>query len=482
MIWPFKKKISNSCPPEKSEEWPKFDSGMQPIACWTNPDQTQRVFLIVRQDGLFSRWEEGFSDDEFIFGWNRSGIGTSFYDSEETAIREIRISCPWSRDIEPERRTADFTVVDIEKDEETFPTYDQSLYSHDLLHHIELGPTRVKYDGQRQNLTPRPAEGYNCEFSVNEGTDVKYVATYMHDGPKSIKRNGRVIYEENGTIRLYMNGHLLNVHWGEPPTVTCDGETKTIITPPPPDERRTYKFIVVEGDEDVIYKMVTDWSDVGGSYYILRNNQYIYEWSKDESIFSILNRNNPSTEIWVGTPTLEILGEPEQVSAPATAYMNTELPAVYDPSELFDSGTTSTDFRLIDRYKHARRVGILLAELVLLAVLAAAAAVALVPAIWVILMAILVPIGFIGFGDSIFTLRRGLEAIPGKVDRKSPVTSPERFIFVGGVPFELTSDVYEWLNPGDEVVVTRWKRTGEVARIDKVRRASEVHSQDGVEP
>ena len=104
-MWPFKNKISISRQPsDRSDDWPALDRGMQPIACWTNPDRTQRVFLVDRRDGMFSMLQEYYSVEEDMFGWHQTGSGASFYDSAETAIREINISFHWSRDVEPESR------------------------------------------------------------------------------------------------------------------------------------------------------------------------------------------------------------------------------------------------------------------------------------------------------------------------------------------------------------------------------------------
>jgi hypothetical protein len=65
------------------------------------------VFLLARRDGCFSKHAEYFSDDEFEMCWCQQDSGGSFFDSEETAIHEIHGQFPWTKGLEPERRTAE---------------------------------------------------------------------------------------------------------------------------------------------------------------------------------------------------------------------------------------------------------------------------------------------------------------------------------------------------------------------------------------
>ena len=48
-----------------------------------------------------------------------------------------------------------------------------------LSHYVELDRSGVKYDGKTKKLTPLPASGYSCEFSVNEGNP-----------PSRLRKNG----------------------------------------------------------------------------------------------------------------------------------------------------------------------------------------------------------------------------------------------------------------------------------------------------
>jgi hypothetical protein len=77
---------------------------MVAVCRWTHPDGKHRVYLIARRDGLFGRWGEHFSDEEFEMCWIQDDTGGSFYDSEETAVTEIHVAYPWSRDVAREER------------------------------------------------------------------------------------------------------------------------------------------------------------------------------------------------------------------------------------------------------------------------------------------------------------------------------------------------------------------------------------------
>ena len=45
--------------------------------------------------------EEFFSDDEYERCWLDDDRGSSFYDSEETAVHDIHGAFPWTRDVQP---------------------------------------------------------------------------------------------------------------------------------------------------------------------------------------------------------------------------------------------------------------------------------------------------------------------------------------------------------------------------------------------
>jgi hypothetical protein len=82
-----------------SDTWPIFIHGNVAVSRWTHPDGKRRVYLIARGDGLFSRCSEHFSNDEFEMCWISDDVGASVYDSEETAVREIHSTYPWSREV-----------------------------------------------------------------------------------------------------------------------------------------------------------------------------------------------------------------------------------------------------------------------------------------------------------------------------------------------------------------------------------------------
>ena len=75
--------------------------------CWTHPDKKRRVFLLQRSDGGCNRLVEEFSDDEFEMCWIQVDRGGSFYDSEETAVREIHGDFPWTTEVSAERQSAE---------------------------------------------------------------------------------------------------------------------------------------------------------------------------------------------------------------------------------------------------------------------------------------------------------------------------------------------------------------------------------------
>jgi hypothetical protein len=51
---------------------------------------------------MFGRWSEYFSEDEFEMCWVADDMGGSFYDSQDTAVREIHSAYPWAASIRPE--------------------------------------------------------------------------------------------------------------------------------------------------------------------------------------------------------------------------------------------------------------------------------------------------------------------------------------------------------------------------------------------
>ncbi len=85
------------------DTWPRYAMG-RAICRWTHPGGKQRVYLIARQDGMFCFGSTFFSDAEFENCWIPEGTGGSFFDSRETAIREIHSGWAWSRTAPPEER------------------------------------------------------------------------------------------------------------------------------------------------------------------------------------------------------------------------------------------------------------------------------------------------------------------------------------------------------------------------------------------
>jgi hypothetical protein len=98
MSW-FTKKHT---PPKIPSIWPSFVDGKEPIRRWTHPDGKRRVFLIARRDGMFGRWSEYFSEEEFEMCWVPDDRGGSFYDSQDAAVSEIHSAYPWAAAVRPE--------------------------------------------------------------------------------------------------------------------------------------------------------------------------------------------------------------------------------------------------------------------------------------------------------------------------------------------------------------------------------------------
>lgn len=89
---------------ESDDPWPQFIHGNVAVSRWTHPSGQRRVYLIVRGDGLFTRFSEHLSDVDLEMCWISDDLGASLYDSEETAVREIYCAYPWSREVSREDR------------------------------------------------------------------------------------------------------------------------------------------------------------------------------------------------------------------------------------------------------------------------------------------------------------------------------------------------------------------------------------------
>ncbi len=90
------------------DDWPVFVTGITALRRWTHPEGDQRIYLIVRSNGTFGRWTEVFSSFNDEWCWiadDRHDRRGSFYDSEDTAEREITSEYPWTQDAEPELYT-----------------------------------------------------------------------------------------------------------------------------------------------------------------------------------------------------------------------------------------------------------------------------------------------------------------------------------------------------------------------------------------
>ena len=88
---------------EIPDTWPSYVAG-KAVCRWTHPCGKQRVYLIARADGLFCYGSMYFSEAEFERCWMPEVTGGSFFDSEDTAVREVHSAWPWSRTVPREER------------------------------------------------------------------------------------------------------------------------------------------------------------------------------------------------------------------------------------------------------------------------------------------------------------------------------------------------------------------------------------------
>ena len=79
--------------------WQELTCGKTPIAKWINSDQDELVFLTKLNNGTYSCCSFQYESDEYCDCWIPCD-GDSFFDSEETAIREINVMWPWTKTVE----------------------------------------------------------------------------------------------------------------------------------------------------------------------------------------------------------------------------------------------------------------------------------------------------------------------------------------------------------------------------------------------
>lgn len=84
------------------DSWPSFVDGRVALARWVHPNGKNRVFLIRRGDGRFSKYSEQFSEEEFEMCWLPDERGGSLYDSIETAERNVVLEYPWTGEVKKE--------------------------------------------------------------------------------------------------------------------------------------------------------------------------------------------------------------------------------------------------------------------------------------------------------------------------------------------------------------------------------------------
>ena len=78
---------------------PQFSDERILSKVWVREDNTERVFIYKNANGTWGLWGEYFSDHEAEMCWLSDDMGGHFYDSEETAIKELIASYPWAKEL-----------------------------------------------------------------------------------------------------------------------------------------------------------------------------------------------------------------------------------------------------------------------------------------------------------------------------------------------------------------------------------------------
>ena len=84
-----------------NDELPAFTDQRTFKKVWVKVDKTERVFIYINDNGTWGHWGEYFSDHDAEMCWIQDDMGGHYYDTEETAIKEVHASYPWSKDIGP---------------------------------------------------------------------------------------------------------------------------------------------------------------------------------------------------------------------------------------------------------------------------------------------------------------------------------------------------------------------------------------------
>ena len=84
-----------------NEDLPAFTDQRKFTKVWVKTDKAERVFVYKNNDGTWGHWGEYFSDHEAEMCWIQNDMGGHYYDTEETAIKEVHASYPWSKEINP---------------------------------------------------------------------------------------------------------------------------------------------------------------------------------------------------------------------------------------------------------------------------------------------------------------------------------------------------------------------------------------------
>ena len=89
-------------PKARSDAWPTFNDGRKVIACWTDAEKENRVFVLLRSDGMFNHYAEMFSDSDDEMCWVQSDRGLLLFDTEDEAFEAIEQAHSWTSEVERE--------------------------------------------------------------------------------------------------------------------------------------------------------------------------------------------------------------------------------------------------------------------------------------------------------------------------------------------------------------------------------------------
>ena len=80
--------------------WPKLAFGHICIEQFLHPNGSYSVYIVQRNDGTYSTYEEELTYGRGEFVWHPTGLSTSIYESREQAYRELLATNSWASDVQ----------------------------------------------------------------------------------------------------------------------------------------------------------------------------------------------------------------------------------------------------------------------------------------------------------------------------------------------------------------------------------------------